>query len=91
MAISVAKQYCPDFNSLIDPLRTLQSFDYFGHTDQMEFTVSTDSDEVSTYTILFSLNWFHFYELYAHIHQGVLLSSYLKGEKVDEIEELRRF
>lgn len=49
MAISVAKQYCPDFNSLIDPLRTLQSFDYFGsNTDQMEFTISTVSDEVST-------------------------------------------
>lgn len=48
MAISVAKQYCPDFNSLIDPLRTLQSFDYFGsHVDQMEFTISTESDEVS--------------------------------------------
>lgn len=28
---------------------------------------------------------------YAHIQQDVLLSSYLKGEKVDEIEELRRF
>lgn len=47
MAISVAKQYCPDFSSLIDPFRTIQSFDYFGtHTDQMEFTISTNSDEV---------------------------------------------
>lgn len=52
MAISVAKQYCPDLNSLIDPLRTLQSFDYFGaHMNQMEFGISTDSDEVSSRTI----------------------------------------
>lgn len=52
MAISVAKQYCPDLNSLTDPLRTLQGFDYFGaHMNQMEFGISTDSDEVSSRTI----------------------------------------
>lgn len=48
MAISVAKQYCPDLNSLTDPLRIIQGFDYFGaNMNQMEFGVSTESDEVS--------------------------------------------
>lgn len=50
MAISVAKQYCPDLNSLTDPLRTLQNFDYFcAHMNQMEFTISNDTDEVSDF------------------------------------------
>lgn len=72
MAISVAKQYCPDFSSLIDPFRTIQSFDYFGtHTDQMEFTISTNiSDEVCEINdhaclaitfIRFVINYYHLF------------------------------
>lgn len=53
MAISIAQQYYSDLTNITDPLRMLQGFDYFGHSDQMEFSISTGLDEViimSTYT-----------------------------------------
>lgn len=46
MAISIAQQYYSDLTNITDPLRMLQGFDYFGHCDQMEFSISTGLDEV---------------------------------------------
>lgn len=50
MAISVAKQYYSELNSIADPLRILQSIEY-SNQDQMELGINT-IDEV---TVLLSI------------------------------------
>lgn len=55
MAISVAQQFYPDLTNITDPLRMLQGFDYFGHSDQMEFSISTGLDEVVVEIILIKI------------------------------------
>lgn len=57
MAISIAQQYYSDLTTLADPLRMLQGFDYFGHSDQMEFSISTGLDEVRTEMLLCPMLW----------------------------------
>lgn len=56
MAISIAQQYYSDLTNITDPLRMLQGFDYFGHSDQMEFTITTGLDEVVPNIELFYTN-----------------------------------
>lgn len=56
MAISVAKQFCPDRLDLTDPLRTIQNFDFFGtQMNQMEFGISTEPNEVRLYFYNFTI------------------------------------